>query len=214
MRRAALVSLVLAASAAGAGAAQPRAEAERFPVLPVAFAVAEIDGQPVASPEWLAAQVDQANAIFAPSGVSFQTADVHALADAHARLETRRDRHALGAEVRPAVINCFVVVSLRDVDTPDRYRMGVHWRPRGHPGRHLVIITGTAGPTVLAHELGHFFGNHRHSETPNNIMSYARDGTVPPFFDDAQVSTIRRSARAFLRRGELVPAAVARDSGG
>ncbi len=127
--------------------------------------------------------------------------------EAHARLENRRDRHALGRRQHPQRIDVFVVRSLRDVDEPERMRQGVHWRPRGDEfdaRAHFVIVSSIAGPTVLAHELGHYFGNG-HSDVPGNIMSYER-GDVPPFFDDAQRARIRFSLRRFLAREELVPA--------
>ncbi len=193
------LALALAAAAPASRADEP------FPALGLRFAVAEVGGGQVVDGSWLTAQVAWANRIFEPAGVSFEQARVSGLDASHARLETRADRHALGAELSDDVINVFVVESLRDVDDPSRYRMGVHWRPRGHPGKHLVIVARHAVPTVLAHELGHFFGNHRHSDTPGNIMSYDR-GEVPPFFDAVQIRRIRAHARRFLRTGELRPA--------
>lgn len=196
------IPAALAALTAAAAAAPSRAD-EPFPTLPLRFAVAELEGEHVAERPWIDDQVEWANRIFEPAGVSFETVRTETLPAEHARLETRRDRHALGARMADDVINVFVVASLRDVDDPSRYRMGVHWRPRGYPGKHLVIVTADAGATVLAHELGHFFGNRRHSGTPGNIMSYER-GDGPPFFDAAQIRVIRRHARRFLRTGELV----------
>jgi hypothetical protein len=172
--------------------------------LPLRITVANVEGHPVTDRPWLEAQVERANAVFAPSGVSFSISQTDAM-NAHARLETRADRHALGALVQPDGINVFVVASLRDVDDPSLMRQGVHWRPRGSPpGTHLVIIRAGSGPFVLAHELGHFFGNHQHSDTPGNIMSYDR-GLVPPFFDERQLGVIRGHARRFVRSGELLP---------
>src|SRR5690606_10281460 len=101
-------------------------------------------------------------------------------------------------------IDWFVVSSLRDVDDPSRYRQGVHWRPRGvgaPDGAHFVITSSIAGPTVLAHELGHYFGNG-HTDVPGNITSYER-GEGPPFFDGDQVRRIHARLRGFLDAGEL-----------
>ena len=123
---------------------------------------------------------------------------------AHAELETRADRHALARFMRPRAINWFVVASLRDVDEPSRFRQGVHWRPRlrGAPGgAHFVIVSAIAGPTVLAHELGHFFGNP-HSTVPGNLMSYDR-GEGPPVLDAVQRQRIAARAREMLASGEL-----------
>lgn len=197
----------------GAGAGSP-AGAQRpdaVPTLPLALTVARQREdrrlRPVVERAWLAEQVRWANALFRPQGVTFQVAERHAMGPAHARMETRRDRHALGHLLHDHVIDVFVVASLRDVDEPDRMRQGVHWRPRGEgiqEGAHLVILSAIAGPTVLAHELGHFFGN-RHSDVPGNLMSYER-GEGPPFFDRDQGRRIRHRARRFLASGELVPA--------
>ena len=194
------VPLLLIGSAA---AGQPGHTA--LPPLPLAITVAQLEGQPVVSEPWITEQVARANTIFNPHGVSFVVAGQHEMPDANARLENRRDRHALGRRQHDEQIDVFFVASLRDVDEPERMRQGVHWRPRGDefdPRAHFVIVSSVAGPTVLAHELGHFFGNG-HSSVPGNIMSYER-GDVPPFFDDTQVARIRFSARRFLRRGELV----------
>lgn len=177
-----------------------------FPELPLAVALAEENGARVVGDAWLARQVEVANEVYGPHGIRYRVVEQRTIAARYARLETRADRHALGAEMRPRVINAFVVASMRDVDDPTLHRMGVHWRPRlrGVPrGAHFVIITAAAMPSTLAHELGHFFGNG-HSSTPGNLMSYdGRDR--PPFLDPAQVRRIHTSARRFLRTRELVP---------
>ena len=201
---AALVAALAILSGPAAQAQPADGTPEPFPALPLAFAVATVDGERVVDDAWLAERQAWAERIFEPAGLSFERRSVRDLDGEHARLETRRDRHALGDHMRDEVINVFVVASLRDVDDPSRYRQGVHWRPAGHPGKHLVILSATAGPTVLAHELGHFFGNRRHPDTAGNIMSYSR-GEGVPFFDATQIRRIRRFTRRFLRTGELVP---------
>ncbi len=157
---------------------------------------------------WLETQITRANDIFEPAEVSFVLQDVVPLPSDDDRwpidLVTRADRHRLGPLVEANVINIFVVRSMADVDVAGRFIRGVHWRSRrGGSARHYCILSSIAGPTVLAHELGHFFGNP-HSATPGNIMSYER-GHVPPFLDDGQIRRIRRSARRFVRRRELRP---------
>jgi hypothetical protein len=174
-----------------------------IPALPLSFAVASSDGSPVVDPPWLDAQVDRANEVFGRHGVRFELLHRRPLDSRHAMLETRRDRHALGAEAQPGVINCFVVKSLRDVDDPSRFRRGVHWHPKGFPRMHFIILSSIAGPGVLTHELGHFFGNREHSPVRGNVMSYDW-GDGEPVFDPAQVARIRDSARRFLRTRELV----------
>ena len=190
--------------------ATPRAATKAEPPQPTVFrlhvAVAEEAGRPVVDEEWIRSQVTTANRIFEPSGISFRVALNGRLPDRHARLDTRRDRHALGRFLEPGYINWWAVASLRDVDDPSQFRRGVHWRPRGdYPdGSHFVIVSAIAAPTVLAHELGHFFGNRRHSDTPGNIMSYERLDRLP-WFDRGQLRIIARHRQQFVRSGELEP---------
>jgi len=198
------VACLLVFTATSASAQPPPSP---IPTLALSITVAREGDDPVVDDAWIDAQVRVANEIFAPTGVSFRVVERHTMDGSHARLEDRVDRHVLGRTLHPGRIDVFLVRSLRDVDEPSRMRQGVHWRPRGEeypPRAHFVIVSSVAGPTVLAHELGHYFGN-RHSPTPGNIMSYDR-GDVPPFFDAGQRARIRFSARRFLRRGELVPA--------
>jgi hypothetical protein len=81
-------------------------------------------------------------------------------------------------------------------------RRGVHWHSQSHPGKHYVILSSIAGPNVLAHELGHYLGNPKHSEVPGNLMSYQR-AEGPPFLDAIQVRRIQRTLRGYLKSGEL-----------
>jgi hypothetical protein len=173
--------------------------------MPIHVAVARTEAGPAVTREWLDAQVAMANRIFESVGLSFVLEEARAMPADHARLEDRRDRHALGELMHEDVINWFAVQSLRDVDDPSRMRMGVHWRPATRPGAHLVIVASHADEDVLAHELGHFFGNRQHPDVPGNIMSYRETppGTLP-FFDDAQKRRIRRFARRFLQTREIV----------
>lgn len=182
----------------------PRAPAQDVTTMPIALTVAEADGAPVVTEAWLAARMRQSDVIFAPASLAFTIRERAVMGDPHVAMETRSDRHALASMLVPRSINVFVVRSLRDVDDVSLMRQGVHWRSPRVPGSHYVILSSVAGETTLAHELGHFFGNP-HSPVVNNIMSYERDGAIPPFFDDAQLRRIRGRARRFLSSGELVP---------
>ena len=161
------------------------------------------DGKAVATDEWLSAQVATAGELFAPFGVAFERAAGPPLDAAVARVETRADRDAFASRRASHTIDVFVVESLRDVDTPDRMRRGVHWHAPS--GAHYLIVVGSAPPSVLAHELGHFFGN-QHSSVVDNVMSYERSG-APVFFDAQQGMRIAARARAYVRTGELLPVA-------
>lgn len=194
--------LVLGAPFVGSATSALRAQDPA--AFPLSIAIASEGQARVVDDAWLEAELAAANAIFSPSNVSFTVRATRPLDARFTHLETRADRHALGAELQPGVINVFVVGSLRDVDDPSQMRRGVHWRPAGLPGAHFVIVSSVSGPDVLAHELGHFFGNP-HSDTPNDVMSYQRDGTVQAFFEAHELARIRRFARRFLASGEIVP---------
>lgn len=159
---------------------------------------------PVVSEDWLRTQVARANEIFASVQIQFVLTETAPLADAHRELVSRSDRHALTQFNRDQVINWYVPETLFDVDEPGRKRMGVHWRPPMFRPKHFVVTSSYAAPFVLAHELGHFFGNAQHSDVPGNIMSYERTDALP-FFDEAQKRIIARHRRRFIKSGELVP---------
>lgn len=197
--------LALAASLAlSVAASTPARAAETFGV---SFAIAEEEKLPVQPDAWLDAQLASAEKLFGPIGVHFRWTLRKALAPEHAHLETRHDRDVLEKQLEAGVINVFIVASLRDVDDPSLMRMGVCWR-RGNEGKPYLVVSATARPTVLAHELGHFFGNP-HSATPNNVMSYTRTGE-DVFFDDAQMRTIRTWAKRHVAERWVLPLGVAK----
>lgn len=173
--------------------------------VPLSVAIARVDGEPVVTADWLDEQLAHANRAFGPFGLCFAVDERRDLAPARTALETRADRHALGASVSTGRANVFVPLSLRDVDDPSLLRMGVHWRaraPRQRPS-HFVIVASSAWQTTLAHELGHFFGNP-HSRTSGNLMSYdGRSDTSG--FDARQGRRIADRLRRYLRSGELRP---------
>jgi hypothetical protein len=193
--------LVLAVGAVLLALASPLRASEPI-TLTIDVQIVRVDGKPVVPDQFVPERIASANHIYEPYGVRFVQGAQLDLAVEHAALENAADRDALGARVRPHVINCFVVRSLRDIDEPERMRRGVHWHSRSYPGVHYVILSSIAGPDVLAHELGHYLGNPKHSETPGNLMSYLR-GDVPPFLDDAQVKRMTRTIRGYVKSGEL-----------
>ena len=158
-------------------------------------------GKPIADPAWLAAEIDAAEGLFEPFGVRFAKVDGALLDASLAHVETRADRNAFASHVASHDIDVFVVDSLRDVDDPAQVRRGVHWHAPS--GTHYLILVATAPKTVLAHELGHYFGNP-HSQVVDNVMSYERTG-APVFFDADQGKRIAARARAYVKSGELLP---------
>lgn len=172
--------------------------------IPIIFHVAELEGEPVAPASFIDAQLAAANTIYRPLGIELVERERVALAAAHAEMVTRADRDALVRYVRKGAIHCFIVAKLMDVDEPGRERRGVHWRPRPSPRQSLLIVSQISGPYLLAHELGHMFGNREHSDVPGNLMSYKR-AEGPPFLDEAQRRRIRLTLADLLKAGRLVP---------
>jgi hypothetical protein len=182
-----------------------RADGPSMRWLPLAVHVVEQDGKPIADEAFVRERIARANEIYAPYRVGFVVRQRLPLRAAHAHLDSRADRDALAAYLKPKLLNCFVVTSLRDVDEPERMRRGVHWHARKRPGVHYVIVSLLGERTVLSHELGHFLGNPEHSPTPGNLMSYEH-GPLLPFLDAAQLGRLERSLRGYFQRGELEPA--------
>jgi hypothetical protein len=172
--------------------------AEPIAAMPLRIVVAHVDGKATVDEPWIAQQVAEAQRLLKPHGVRVEPWSRATLPAKHARLETADDRDALHQFVAPKVINVFVVASLRDIDDSSRMRMGVRWRLRRDLRKDYVIVSSRAIPTVLCHELGHYFGNG-HSGVVNNIMSYRRDDPDKVAFDSRQGTRMRSVARRLLR---------------
>ncbi len=190
-------ALVLGALPAGAKPDDP------IPTLLLNIAVAEEAGGPVRDDAWIDAQVAQVERFFGPLGVHFRKVAQRPLAERFGHLETRKDRDALDAVRVKGMVNVFVVASLRDVDDPKLYRMGVHWRNGAIPFHRYVILSAEALPTTLAHELGHY-GGLDHSQVVNNLMSYNRTSDQV-FLDPGQAKVVRSLVRLAFASKEIVP---------
>jgi hypothetical protein len=157
-------------------------------------------GERIVDDAWVQAQIDDANHFFAPLGTRFRWTMERDLAEPHGEMHSRADRDALTPLMEQSVIDVFLVRELEDVDEPGRMRMGVCWTGRGQ--KRFIILSRTARRSVLAHELGHFFGNHQHSTVVNNLMSYDRDGGTV-FLDDRQIATIKSFSNQFVETRRL-----------
>lgn len=177
----------------------PAAAVEPVPPLPLSVAILT-DGSagPVVDAAWLASQVEMVGRTYAPHGLSFVLVESRSLAVAPV-VRTLRDRDALAAHVRRGVANAFVVAFLGDGADPDQGIGGRHWRARG---RQYVIVARDCWRDTLAHELGHYLGHRGHSDVPGNLMSYLRLLPVSTL-SDAQAAAMRRTARRYLRSGEV-----------
>jgi hypothetical protein len=192
--------------ARGKPAASPKARkpVPMLPALPLSIAVAVEAGKPVVTDAWVNMRVREAQRLLRPHGVAVESVKRRALADRYAALEVAADRDALAAELEPKLINVFIARSVRDIDKPDRFIMGVRWRLLRNLRKDYVILSALALPTTLAHELGHYFGNP-HSPVDNNIMSYKRSDPSAVKFNAAQGARMRQVVRRHLRFGRLMP---------
>lgn len=171
--------------------------------MPVSIAIAEEDGAPVQTGEWVDEQLAEARRIYNAFGIHFRKPTTRKLDARFAKLETRADRDALASELKSGVLNVFIVASLRDVHDERLFRMGVHWAPNGDLKRQYVIVAATARKTTMAHEIGHYF-KLQHTFVPDNLMSYQRTG-ADVFLTDAQKATVIASAKLYVSRKELIP---------
>jgi len=196
--------LAALASTAARGVASARAASEATPLrIPISFAVATQDDQPVRDAAWIDLQLAEMQRLYGPLGVHPESVSIRSIAPRYAHMETRADRYSLLSEARPDhAAHVFVVGTLRDVDDPTRLRRGVHWRHRANASARYVILASEAPVSVLAHEMGHYFGLG-HSAVTDNLMSYDRTG-APVFLDANQSRVIQAAAREVFRSGELV----------
>lgn len=168
----------------------------------VAVHVAEPEGAPVRDDAWIGAQLAEAERLFGPVGVHFRwvVRTIGKPGKGRVDVETREDRDAFADGLEPRLVNVFVVRSLMDVDEPGRVRRGVTWTQR-KDRRRYIVLSSIAMPSVLAHELGHFFGNG-HTTVVDNLMSYERGGGVV-FLSAEQKSRIAEVATRFATTGFL-----------
>jgi len=162
---------------------------------------------PVQTPTWLAAQLEHAFVLFEPVGVGFQVVAVDAVEASFAHVATREQRDAIGrSRFGRGVVHLFVVAQLDDVDAVGEQIRGVHWRQRSNTDKRWVILSGIAQSTVMAHELGHFFGLP-HSSYRRSIMNKT-PREDPPWdervFVDEELAIVRAERDRMFGDGLLI----------
>jgi hypothetical protein len=162
---------------------------------------------PVQTVSWVAAQVRQAQRLFASIDVSVQVESVDALPASILEIDTRSERDALGRKrFSRGVLDVFVVQRLADVDIDGEQIRGVHWRYRPETKRRWIILSRIASDLVLSHEMGHFFGL-RHSTYKVSIMNKTpRDD--PPWssrvFAEPELARMRVHRDRMISSGMLI----------
>ena len=167
----------------------------------LSISIARENGARIVDDAWLQQQIADANHFFGPLGTTFRWTEEKELAEPHGEMHTRADRDALTPLMGTGVVDVFVVRSLDDVDEPGRVRRGVCWT--GLAGKRFIILSRISPARVLAHELGHFFGNPQHSTVPDNLMSYTRTGG-DVFLEAVQITKIKQFSARFIATGRLL----------
>lgn len=196
------------ANAQGQAAAGAPKEVSLRKVIKLQFYVAVKDKAMLEDRASLAGRVALANEIYAKTRLRFEMGDVLPLPAEIQGLITRDDRNALAEKVPPPdrMIQVFLVHSARDVDKPDGWIAGVHWRHSGRQkagaGRRFIILSAMhSNRDTLAHELGHWFGL-KHEKDVNNLMCGTgfRSGVL---LDKQQMRILHSHLEAALARREI-----------
>ena len=195
-----MLALLIAAELDAIQKAAPECDKTRAHCFAIQLHVAGDDHGPVASADWIAAQLAAANRHFERLDVGFQLAGVDALPATAVHLETRKDRDELSDKLGGKLIHVFVVGQLDDVDEEGAIAYGVTWHaPKDD--RKYVIVSAQALERTLAHELGHFFGLP-HSAYAISIMNKTERKEPPAeqrTFADDEIAAMKPHVARLLR---------------
>ncbi len=163
------------------------------------------EGEPVQTPLWLHEQIAHANELFAVISVGFEVASVDAKPAAVGDVQTRKNRDDLGkTDFTRGVVHVYMVERLADVDVAGEVIRGVHWRYRPDTSKRWIILSSISKSTVMAHELGHFFGLPHSTYTVSIMNKRPRDLPWPDrVFAKPEVEIMRRRTNEMLADGML-----------
>ncbi len=155
--------------------AAPGCDAARAHCVGLSLHIAIGDAGPVATADWITAQLAGANRHFTALDLGFRIVAVDALPASATRVDDRKERDSFGPRVQGTVIHVFVTGHLDDVDVAGQMAYGVTWRKGSTK---FIILSTQAWERTLAHELGHVFGLP-HSTYAISIMNKS-DRAEPP----------------------------------
>jgi hypothetical protein len=173
------------------------------------------DGKAAMDREDLQIYVDTASKILSAAGVTLLLEDIVTIHLDDPAVKGRAGRNALAAKCSApnGMIQIFVTQSIQDIDNPDSFIAGVHWKVEANakrPGkpqlpqparRYIILAISSLSGGVLAHELGHWFGLEHVKDSKNLMNNCAvREGVK---LDKRQAAAIHDFALGALQRGEL-----------
>lgn len=181
----------------------PGCDGKRARCFGIAMHVAVGEAGPIASADWVAAQLAGANQHFAPLDTEFRIISVDALPAGNLRVEDRQERDSFATIAKGSVIHVFVTGRLDDVDIAGNEIYGVAWRSTSNIK--LIILSTQAWGRTLAHELGHVFGLP-HSTYAISIMNKTERKDPPPeqrTFDPKELVAMKPRILYFAKSGAL-----------
>jgi hypothetical protein len=226
-RRLALVAALTLGQVWWAPAATAKRRAARPLTVPVRILVARCGAEPASQPAsgpaapasaplqpvrprtWALGLVQAANEVLEPHGVTL-VPTVEEFEPERCELEGRAQRDAVARHVTmDGHASVVVVRRIPDLAVADYDLQGVHWRSSGAlSSRHYVLLAAKARGTVLAHELGHYFGLP-HYKRGGNLMTPGPSDPVwrrrrkprphAPVLLAGQVQKLRAGVAAFLK---------------
>lgn len=171
----------------------PPARAEPSPYV---FRIrAHVGPRAAVNPSWLDTQIARANVLFSGAHVGF-VRDPDVLLPASLYVIERQSALRLTTSLLdPTVIDVFVVDALDGLDDETGEVLGIT-EVRRQSARHCVLLEANEPrDSVLAHELGHYFGL-RHARDRANLM-FTHTTRIPQSFDRAQEQAIATRAAGY-----------------
>lgn len=187
--------------------AAPRCDSATVHCVGIELFVTIEDGAPVQDAAWWAGELRHANELFGSIGVAFELQAVRFVGTQWSHVHSRLDRDRLGRRDRQSgLVHVFMVRQLDDVDIEGNLLYGVHWRDRADTSNRWIILSARdSSSTVLAHEMGHYFGlpHSRYEISIMNKMPRDRPTWPERIFAPPEVEKMRGHRDRMLESGFL-----------